>query len=128
MQTKSALDAFDYRHHAPMFEDGNFENNLTLVTEISKLSSELGITNGQLALAWLYYQADHISATLGRGKCLQVIPIPGTTSIAHLHENLKAREVVLSQDALLKINELLSVFQVRGNRYAHMGLTFHGNL
>ncbi len=123
------MDAFDYRHHSPMFEEGNFQNNLALLTEINKLASDMGITNGQLALAWLYHQADGITATaVSSEKKLQVIPIPGTTSIAHLHENLKARDIVLSKEVMVQIAELLATFPVHGDRYAHMGMTFHGNL
>ena len=111
---------------APMFADGNFEHNLALTNEISAVAQQVGCTNGQLALAWLYHHAEQISSN--SSKKLTAIPIPGTTSSKHLQENLQAKSIALSPVVMDEINSILNRFSVRGDRYAHMAMTFHGNL
>jgi diketogulonate reductase-like aldo/keto reductase len=56
-----------------------------------------------------------------------VIPIPGTTSIKHLDENLAARDIKLTADDLKEIDRIFRPEQVVGTRYGHMAMTFVGN-
>jgi aryl-alcohol dehydrogenase-like predicted oxidoreductase len=95
----------DYRNIFPRFVDENRKANLALVERVSELAKALGVTNAQIALAWLLYQKPWIA------------PIPGTTKIARLEENLGATTVVLSDDDLRKINDALADIQVVGERY-----------
>lgn len=88
---------------------------MALIDNLKALADAKGITTGQLALAWVHAQGP------------DVIPIPGTTSLAHLEENLAAAKIVLSADDLKAIDELFPIASVSGDRYAHMNLTFHAN-
>lgn len=82
---------------------------------MERIAQRKQCTVGQLSLAWLHAQGD------------DVIPIPGTTNIHHLHENLDARNIKLSSEDLNEIHEILSTHEVKGDRYPHMSLTFRGN-
>ena len=116
LRSRSDLDPSDYRLHGqPRFAENSFDLNLSLVDRVKTLADRKGITVGQLALAWVYAQGD------------DVIPIPGTSSIAHLDQNLAAAHVTLTEQDLKEINELFLVGSVTGDRYGHMALTFHGN-
>ena len=79
--------------------------NLRLVDSMASLAAEAGCTPGQLSLAWLLSRGEH------------VVPIPGTTSIAHLEENLGAASVELTADDLRDIEGAVSKIQVHGARY-----------
>jgi aryl-alcohol dehydrogenase-like predicted oxidoreductase len=70
---------------------------------------------GQLALAWLHAQGD------------DVIPIPGTSKIPHLDENLAAMQIKLSAQDLADIDAAFPANSAVGDRYAHMAMTFHGD-
>ncbi|GAX79831.1 hypothetical protein CEUSTIGMA_g7271.t1 [Chlamydomonas eustigma] len=100
---------------SPRFSEENMPKNLALVEAVEKLAKQKGCTVGQLALAWLHAQGP------------DVIPIPGTTSIKHLDENLAARDIKLNADDLKEIDRIFSPEQVVGTRYAHMAMTFVGN-
>ena len=75
------------------------------------LAQEAGCTPAQLALAWLLQKAPHI------------IPIPGTTSVEHLKENLAADSVKLSPDIVAKAEALINQQTVAGHRYAPQART-----
>ena len=116
IRSRSDMDPADYRLHGqPRFSESNFGANLLLVDRLKTLADRKGITVGQLALAWVHAQGD------------DVIPIPGTSSVVHLDENLAAAHVKLTEEDLKEIDELFPVDKVVGDRYAHMALTFHGN-
>jgi aryl-alcohol dehydrogenase-like predicted oxidoreductase len=112
-----AFGAHDFRLMSPRFADGALEANLAAVDAVAALASGKGCTVGQLALAFLHHQGDWC------------IPIPGTTSVAHLDENLAARSLVLSAEDLAAIDAIFppSGAAVQGDRYPHMTSTFHGN-
>lgn len=116
LRSTSDLDPADFRKHgSPRFADGNFEQNLALVDAVTKICEKKGCTHGQLSLAWLQAQGP------------DVIPLPGTTSIKHLDENLAARSIKLTQEEVAEINKIFKVDAAVGTRYAHMNMTFHGN-
>jgi aryl-alcohol dehydrogenase-like predicted oxidoreductase len=102
----SALGAKDIRRPMPRFLPENYAINRERLGAAEAVARDAGCTMAQLALAWLLRQSD------------QVIPIPGTTSVAHLEENLGAARVSLSDDATARVGELLDDRTVRGARYA----------
>lgn len=101
----SALDAKDIRRAMPRFEPDNYAANLKLLPGFTALAQEAGCTPAQLALAWLLH--------LGQ----DIVPIPGTTSLAHLHEDFRAAEVRLDASVLARVDAHVNQQSVRGNRY-----------
>lgn len=95
----------DIRRGMPRFQDGNFARNLALLDEFGRLAGEQNCTMAQLALAWVLAQGPH------------VIPIPGMRQVAHLEENLKAAELVLTRSMLARLDELMNPRTVAGSRY-----------
>ena len=89
----------------PRFQAGHFEKNLHLLDAFSAAAREQGCTMGQLALAWLLARAPH------------VIPIPGTTRIDHLRENLGALDVRLAPEMAARLDGLINPRTVSGPRY-----------
>ena len=59
--------------------------------------------------------------------CDQVIPIPGTSSLTHLNENLDALSIRLTKEELQELDDIVRSHEIVGDRYAHMNMTFHGN-
>jgi aryl-alcohol dehydrogenase-like predicted oxidoreductase len=101
----SSLDARDIRKAMPRFAPGNYAANLKLLPRYKALAAEAGCTPAQLALAWLLHKAPH------------VVPIPGTTSVAHLHENLRAAGASLGGGLLARLEALVNQDTVAGHRY-----------
>jgi aryl-alcohol dehydrogenase-like predicted oxidoreductase len=95
----------DFRRYLPRFSAENFPKNLKLVDQITALAREKGVTPGQLTLAWLLAQGDDI------------FPIPGTTKLDRLKENLGALEVELSGDEEKQIRKASEEAEVAGTRY-----------
>ena len=86
--------ADDFRRHSPRFQGENFTKNLELVDRVQELADGKQCTPGQLALAWLLAQGEHI------------VPIPGTKKRERLHENLGAVDVELSREDLDLLDRL----------------------
>jgi aryl-alcohol dehydrogenase-like predicted oxidoreductase len=105
LRDPSALDAKDIRRAMPRFLPASYGKNLKLLERARSLASEVNATLAELALAWL----------LGRGE--HVIPIPGTTNMAHLEENLGAAGVVLSANQTARFDALINHWTVTGARY-----------
>ncbi|PZP91185.1 MAG: aldo/keto reductase [Variovorax paradoxus] len=101
----SALDAKDIRRAMPRFAPEAYAANLQLLDRYRTIARELGCTPAQLALAWLLHQGEHI------------IPIPGTTSVEHLLDNLGAVGVQLPPAVFNRLNVLINELTVTGNRY-----------
>ena len=99
------LDAKDIRRSMPRFHADNFPRNQQLLPPYLALAQELGCSPSQLAIAWLLHKAPHI------------VPIPGTTSIAHLHDDLGALNVKLSADHMQRLEAMIGQHNVVGNRY-----------
>jgi len=100
-----ALQAKDIRRGMPRFASDNYAANLKLQPAYRALAKEAGCTPAQLALAWLLHKAPHI------------IPIPGTTSVQHLHEDLGAARLQLSLDTVAAVDALINQNTVTGPRY-----------
>ncbi len=101
----AAFEAKDIRRAMPRFQSAHFAANLRLLEGYLGLAREAGCTPAQLALAWL----------LARGT--DILPIPGTTSLAHLEENLKAADIVLAPDLVARLEALINARTVSGPRY-----------
>jgi aryl-alcohol dehydrogenase-like predicted oxidoreductase len=101
----AALAPKDLRRDMPRFSEPHFSINVQLLAPFRRLAGEAGCTPAQLALAWLLHKAPH------------VIPIPGTTSIAHLEENTGASLVRLDSELLTRLEALINPETVSGARY-----------
>lgn len=96
----------DMRRNLPRFQGENFMQNIKLVEEVKKLASARGATPSQIALAWLLRQGPDI------------VPIPGTTRVAHLEENAKAADIKLTDPEVAALSKILEVFKIAGPRYS----------
>jgi aryl-alcohol dehydrogenase-like predicted oxidoreductase len=101
----STFDAKDIRRGMPRFAPNTYAVNLKLVDGCAALAAEAQCTPAQLALAWLLVQGPH------------VVPIPGTTRIEHLEENVAASAVKLDATVLARLDALINQRTVRGPRY-----------
>jgi aryl-alcohol dehydrogenase-like predicted oxidoreductase len=102
----ATLDGKDLRRTMPRFSPENYAANLKLLPPYKALAQEAGCTPSQLALAWLLHKAPHI------------IPIPGTTRVDHLTEDLAAADVKLDAGLLQRLESLINEKTVAGNRYS----------
>jgi aryl-alcohol dehydrogenase-like predicted oxidoreductase len=99
------LDAKDIRRTMPRFSPDNHAANLKLLPAYNAMAQELGCTPAQLALAWLLHKGNDI------------IPIPGTTSVAHLKDDLGAVNVKLDAGVMARLEALINEKTVAGDRY-----------
>ncbi len=99
------LDAKDIRRSMPRFNAQNWPRNQQLLPPFLAMAKELGCSPSQLAIAWLLHKAPHIVA------------IPGTTSLAHLQDDLGALNVHLSPAHMQRLEGLIGQHNVVGNRY-----------
>ncbi|HDS8634252.1 TPA: aldo/keto reductase [Klebsiella variicola] len=95
----------DFRSKVPRFAAQALEANEKLVSLISVIAAENRVTPAQIALAWLLAQKPWI------------VPIPGTTKLHRLEENLVAAEIQLSPGELEKISRALETVKILGERY-----------
>jgi aryl-alcohol dehydrogenase-like predicted oxidoreductase len=106
------LDTNDYRRGSPRFQGENFAKNLALVAKVEAIAKEKHCTPAQLALAWLLAQDPHI------------VPIPGTTSLQRLEENIAATTIELDATDLVRIAAVAPSGTVAGARYDETGMRF----
>ncbi len=99
------LAAKDIRRAMPRFSPENYAANLRLLDEAQAVAREAGCTLAQLALAWLLQRGEHI------------VPIPGTTRMAHLEENLGALQVRLTPEQWERVERAVNPRTVVGPRY-----------
>jgi len=95
----------DWRRNHPRFQGENFAKNLAVVERLQELAAKRGCTAAQLALAWLLSAHD------------DVIPIPGTSDLSRLEENVRAASFRLSRDDLAGIDRLSPKGVAAGQRY-----------
>jgi aryl-alcohol dehydrogenase-like predicted oxidoreductase len=105
IQSIDDLEADDRRRIFPRFQGDNFQRNLDLVKQIEQIAAKKNIQPSQLALAWL----------LTRGS--DIVPIPGTTRIPHLEENVAAAEIRLTAEDLASIEKIAPLGVASGLRY-----------
>jgi aryl-alcohol dehydrogenase-like predicted oxidoreductase len=104
------LPADDFRRRQPRFQGENFQKNLDLVRHVEQVASRKGCTPAQLALAWLLHQGD------------DVVPIPGTTRVENLEENVGALGVTLTEADLGRIDAVFPKGVAAGERYMEGGM------
>jgi len=102
---KTTFDSTDFRNVVPRFSEENRKANQALVDVLSRLAAGKNATPAQLALAWLLAQKPWIA------------PIPGTTRLTRLEENLGAVNVELSAADLREIEETAAGVTIQGARY-----------
>jgi aryl-alcohol dehydrogenase-like predicted oxidoreductase len=105
VDTSTTFAANDLRAQIPRFSGEALEHNLALVEEVKTIAAAKGVTPGQVALAWLLAQQPWI------------VPIPGTTKLHRLEENLAAADVVLTDSELNQLGDLSSRIEIHGGRY-----------
>jgi aryl-alcohol dehydrogenase-like predicted oxidoreductase len=103
------FDKNDFRNTVPRFNSENREANQKLVDLVTKIAIQKNATPAQIALAWLLAQKPWI------------VPIPGTTKLHRLEENLGCIEIELTSDDVKQINDEISLITVHGKRYTEAG-------
>lgn len=104
----------DIRGIEPRFSPDNLPNNLTLVDTIKRWAERKRAAPAQIALAWLMAQSPWI------------VPVPGTTQMAHLLENIAAADVRFTPAELAELSAAVSATEIRGARLPEQVLVFSG--
>ncbi|WP_019832421.1 aldo/keto reductase [Sphingomonas sp. PR090111-T3T-6A] len=104
--TLTKVDAGDFRSTSPRFSPEAMAKNQAFVDLLKSVADDKAATPAQIALVWLLAQRPY------------VVPIPGTTKLHRLEENLGAAEITLSDVDLGRITEAASGIQAEGDRYA----------
>lgn len=99
------FDSKDFRNIVPRFSEENRKANQGLVEVLGQIAAKKKVTRAQIALAWLLAQKPWI------------VPIPGTSKLERLEENLGAVDIKLTPDDLRDINNALAGVEVQGARY-----------
>jgi aryl-alcohol dehydrogenase-like predicted oxidoreductase len=102
----TTFDKTDFRNTVPRLSPENRKSNQVFVDLLASVAQRKNTTTAQIALAWLLAQKPWI------------VPIPGTTKLARLDENIGATAVELTPDDLLEINTSASKIKVQGDRYS----------
>lgn len=95
----------DNRQTLPRFQPDAIRANTRIVEVLNAFGRTRGLTPAQIALAWLMNKKPFI------------VPIPGTTKLSHLEENLRATDVVFTDDEVKELEKIISSIPVMGNRY-----------
>jgi aryl-alcohol dehydrogenase-like predicted oxidoreductase len=105
MDENTTFDSSDFRNALPRFTPEARKANQSLVDLLKKIGEQKNATPAQIALAWLLAQKPWI------------VPIPGTTKLHRLEENIGAATVKLTLDDFREINSAASKIRVQGDRY-----------
>ena len=105
IDANTTFESTDFRASVPRFSEENRKANQAVVDLLATIASGKEATTAQVALAWVLAQKPWI------------VPIPGTTKLHRLDENLGALNVSLTSDDLKKINEAVSKINIQGDRY-----------
>lgn len=114
MSAETKLDQGDFRATTPRFQPEALAANTAFVDLLRRIATRYDATPAQIALAWLLAQRPYI------------VPIPGTTKLHRLEENIEATDVDLSQDDLVEIQTALAGLQAAGDRYAPASMAMAG--
>ncbi|KAK9050534.1 hypothetical protein SSX86_030496 [Deinandra increscens subsp. villosa] len=99
------LEDGDFRKYMPRFQPENLKHNTILYERVNALASKKGCTPSQLSLAWVHHQGN------------DVVPIPGTTKIENLEQNIGALSVKLTPEEMAELESIASADSVKGARY-----------
>lgn len=114
MNKNTKLAENDFRNNVPRFAPEAMEKNEAFVDLLKRVAAEKHATPAQIALAWLLAQRPYI------------VPIPGTTKLRRLEENIGAAMVELTESDLQKIDDAASHIRAEGDRYAPAQLAMVG--
>jgi aryl-alcohol dehydrogenase-like predicted oxidoreductase len=114
MSKETKLSEGDFRNTIPRFSPEAMEKNQALVDLLKRVADEKGATPAQIALSWLLAQRPYI------------VPIPGTTKLHRLEENISAADRTLTEADLREIEEAASQIEIEGDRYAPQQLAMVG--
>jgi aryl-alcohol dehydrogenase-like predicted oxidoreductase len=114
MSKDTKLGEGDFRASVPRFSPEAMDKNQALVDLLRRVASKKGATPAQIALAWLLAQRPY------------VVPIPGTTKLHRLEENIAAADVQLTPDDLHAIETAAAQIRIEGERYAAQQLAMVG--
>ena len=106
IDARTAFAVDDFRNGVPRFSVENRLANAALVDALGRIATGKGVTRAQIALAWLLAQKPWI------------VPIPGTTKLPRLEENIGAASVTLTADDLAAIESALQGIEIAGERYS----------
>ncbi|MGF6210348.1 aldo/keto reductase [Comamonas sp. 4034] len=106
LQQVDGLVQGDIRASMPRFQPEAYARNLQLLAPMQAIAERAGCTLAELAIAWVLNQGEH------------VIALPGTTSVAHLHENLRGGAIHLDAAVLAELDDLFQPEGIVGDRYA----------
>ncbi len=104
------LPADDWRHNDPRYSDENMPKNLAVVDAVAAVAKRHGVSNAQIALAWLLAQGDDI------------VPIPGVKRLETMRDSVGAPEVQLTTDDLAVIDAAAPSGSTAGPRYSAAGM------
>jgi aryl-alcohol dehydrogenase-like predicted oxidoreductase len=102
----TTFDSSDFRSSIPRLSPDNLKANRHVVDTVGALAARKGVSAAQLALAWVMAQRPWI------------VPIPGTTKLHRLEENIGASDVMLSTEDLREIDAATAALTVHGERYS----------
>lgn len=105
IDSNTSFDKTDFRNIVPRFSEDNRKANQGLVDALGRIAAQKGATNAQIAIAWLLAQKPWI------------VPIPGTTKISRLEENMSAADIKLTAQDLSDIEKAVGTISVQGARY-----------
>ena len=106
MDQNTTFDSKDFRSTVPRLSPKNLKANMAFVDLVAAMAKRKNVTPAQIALAWILAQKPWI------------VPIPGTTKLHRLTENLAAADVELTHAELIEINTASSQIAVQGERYS----------
>ncbi|XP_031379099.1 probable aldo-keto reductase 2 [Punica granatum] len=95
----------DARKNLPRFQPENLEYNTKIFDRVNEIAQRKGCTPSQLALAWVHHQGD------------DVCPIPGTTKLENLRQNIGALSVKLTLEEMAELQSIATSEKVKGERY-----------
>ena len=95
----------DNRQTLPRFQPNAIRQNMRIVEILNAFGRTRGVTPAQVALAWLMNKKPYI------------VPIPGTTKLSHLEENLRASEILFTPEEMEELENAIAAIPVVGSRY-----------
>jgi aryl-alcohol dehydrogenase-like predicted oxidoreductase len=105
ISSDTKFDSTDFRSTLPRFRPENMDANQAMVALLNRFAEEKKVTPGQIALAWLL------------AKKPWIVPIPGTTKLHRLEENIGAAEIELTADEVRELERAAASITVQGARY-----------
>ena len=109
LQQVDSLVKGDIRATMPRFAGEAYAQNLRLLVPMQAVAEKAGCTLAELAIAWVLHQGEH------------VIALPGTTSVEHLHEDIRGGSVKLDAELLAELDDIFKPEAIAGDRYALQG-------